>query len=412
MKKISSLLLSLAVCAALLPRLHAQGFAEYIQSVEQHNAAWLAEKYNLDIAMAQTEAARVFNDPELSVSYGNNQDWSLQMGQSVEAELSYNFSLGNVRKARMGVARSEEDITRALLDDWFRNLKADATIAWVEALQARSMLELKRSSYQSMLSVAQADSLRAAMGDLGRVDAMQSRLEAQAMRAEMLSAEADYRNALSTLSLYAGGMQFAQMQEDNYPASIPGLSCREMVDYAVAHRADLLAAEQSRTLSQRNLALVKAMRAPEIGLNAGYSYNTEVRNEIAPAPAFNGLSVGLSIPLKFSSLNKGERRAAERAVQQADAAYEAAVRQIETDVLQAYATWQAAVQIAEECSGQMMEESASILESRRLSYLRGDSSLLDYLLSVRVYNDTAQQCIEARTGLATAAANLVRALGL
>ena len=107
-----------------------------------------------------------------------------------------------------------------------------------------------------------------------------------------------------------------------------------------------------------------------------------------------------------------ERRAAERAVQQADAAYEAAVRQIETDVLQAYATWQAAVQIAEECSGQMMEESASILESRRLSYLRGDSSLLDYLLSVRVYNDTAQQCIEARTGLATAAANLFRALGL
>lgn len=412
MKKISSLFLSLLLSAGLIPGLCAQDFDEYIRSVEQHNAAWVAEKYNLDIAMAQTEAARVFNDPELSVTYGNNQDRTLQMGQSVEAELSYTFSLGNVRKARMGVARSEEEVTRALLDDWFRNLKAEATIAWADAQQAHSLLELKRSSYQSMLSVAQADSLRAELGDLGRVDAMQSRLEAQAMRAEMLSAEADYHNALAALSLYAGGMTFNGLPEDGCLISMPDIPCGEMVDFAVAHRADLLAAEHSRTLSQRNLALVKAMRAPEIGLNAGYSYNAEVRNEIAPAPQFNGISVGLSVPLKFSSLNKGERLAAEQAVSQAEAAYEAAVRQIETEVQQAYASWQAAVRVAEECSGQMMEESASILESRRLSYMQGDSSLLDYLLSVRVHNDTAGQCIEARTGLAIAAANLVRALGL
>ena len=409
MKKISSLIVLLSM---LGPCLRAQSYSEYMESVQQHNAAWLAEKYNLDIAQAQTEAARVFNDPELSVSYGNNEDWSLQMGQSVEAELSYSFSLGNVRKARIGVARSEEEITRALLDDWFLNLKAEATVAWVEALQARSILNLKRSSYESMQSVAQADSLRAVLGDLGKVDASQSRLEAQAMRAEMLSAEADYRNALATLSLYAGGMRFDALPEGPCLIPVPGLSCEEMVEYATANRADLKAAELSRTLSQRNLELVKATRAPEIALNAGYSYNTEVRNEIAPAPLYHGLSVGLAIPLKFSNLNKGERAAAEHAVLQADAAYEAAVRQIETEVRQAHASWEAAARVAGECSEEMRAESAAILESRRLAYLQGDSSLLDYLLAVRVYNDTAEQCIEAESGLATAAATLVRALGI
>ena len=409
MKKISSLIV---VLCALYPVLRAQSYSEYMESVERHNAAWLAEQYNLDIAQAQTEAAKVFNDPELSVSYGNNQDWSLQMGQSVEAELSYGFSLGNVRKARIGVARSEEEITRALLDDWFLNLKAEATVAWIEALQARSLLELKQSSYASMRSVAQADSLRETLGDLGKVDAMQSRLEAQAMWAETLSAEADYRNALSTLSYYAGGMVFDKLPDGPCLIPVPALSCEEMVEYAIDNRADLKAAELSRTLSQRNLALVKATRAPEIELNAGYSYNTEVRNEIAPAPLFHGLTVGVAIPLKFSSLNKGERVAAERAVLQADAAYEAAVRQIETEVRQAYAFWQAAARVANECSDQMRSESASILENRRLAYLQGDSSLLDYFLSVQVYNDTALQCIEAESGLATAAAVLVRALGI
>lgn len=37
---------------------------------------------------------------------------------------------------------------------------------------------------------------------------------------------------------------------------------------------------------------------------------------------------------------------------------------------------------------------------------------LDYLMAVRVYNDTAEQCIAARTGLAAAAAELIRAVGL
>ena len=60
----------------------------------------------------------------------------------------------------------------------------------------------------------------------------------------------------------------------------------------------------------------------------------------------------------------------------------------------------------------MLEDAASILESRRQAYLQGDSSLLDFLLAVRVFNETAEQCIAARTGLTTAAAELLQALGL
>ena len=202
MKKISSLLLAALICLPCsLSLLHAQGYAEYMKAVEAHNAAYLAESYNVGIAEAMTAASRVFNDPSLSVAYGNNQDWSLQMGQSVETELSYAFSLGNVRRARIKVAQSEEEITRAALDDWFRNLKADATVAWAAAQEARSILEIKHSSWESMQKVADSDSLRADLGDGSRVDARQSRIEARALYAEYLSAQAEYANALNLLSL-------------------------------------------------------------------------------------------------------------------------------------------------------------------------------------------------------------------
>jgi cobalt-zinc-cadmium efflux system outer membrane protein len=207
-------------------------------------------------------------------------------------------------------------------------------------------------------------------------------------------------------------MSFPNVSEKEIQLGVPMCTPQEMLELALEHRADLRAAELSQTLSKRNLALVKASRAPEVELSAGYSYNTEVRNEIAPAPQFHGLSVGLAVPLKFSRLNRGERLAAERSVLQAEAACEAARQQIISEVQQALVSWQSALQVAQECSDTMQEDAATILESRRTAYLQGDSSLLDYLIAVRVYNDTAEQCIAAKTGLVKAASELLRAIGL
>lgn len=50
------------------------------------------------------------------------------MGEGVEVELSKTFSFGK-RGANISLARSESELTEALLADYFRNLRADATIA-------------------------------------------------------------------------------------------------------------------------------------------------------------------------------------------------------------------------------------------------------------------------------------------
>ena len=57
MKKISSLYLALL---SLGTSLSAQEFNDYMKAVEQHNAAYTAERYSIDIAEAQTTAAHVW----------------------------------------------------------------------------------------------------------------------------------------------------------------------------------------------------------------------------------------------------------------------------------------------------------------------------------------------------------------
>lgn len=386
-------------------------FDEYIRAVARDNVSAIAEKYSLDIADANLKAARVFNDPELSVSYGNNQDKVLMMGQNLDFELGYDVNLAGARKARINVAKSEKEMTEASLNDYMCQLRADASLAWAEAWKLRQQCRLMEDQMEAMKKIAQSDSLRLKLGDISATDAAQSALEARAMVGEMMTLRSEYRNALRDLSLMAGGMPVGDLAEESLPFSEIMYSEPELYDIADMERSDLRAAELSHTLSENNLALVKASRALDLGLSFGYSLNTEVRNEIAPAPAFKGLTVGVTIPLKFSSLNRGEVVAAKAESAQMKTYYEAAKAQVMTEVAQAYSSYLAAREVKNAYSDEIVSSAASILAKRTSAYQKGDVSLIELLAARQTYNEIMEACIEAECNYYESIVMLNRAIG-
>ena len=205
MKTKNSLIVALLLIAV---QSHAQRiltYSEYMKNVREKNIEYIVEKYNVSIAEANTQAAKVMPDPELSLGYENSQDKTMQMGQSYTAELGYTIELGGKRRARIAVARSEQQMTEALVEDFFRNLRADATLTYIETLKQKELVGLALSSYQSMKDLARADSLRHAIGEIAEVDATQSRLEATTMMTDYVQAEAEYKNRLSDLTVFEGG---------------------------------------------------------------------------------------------------------------------------------------------------------------------------------------------------------------
>lgn len=117
-------------------------YRNYIEKVAEGNLEYAAEHLNLDVSDAEVVASKVFNDPNLSVSYFNNENNSLEMGEGVEVELSKTFSFGK-RGANIALARSESELTKALLADYFRNLRADATVSYLEALKQYELYKVK-----------------------------------------------------------------------------------------------------------------------------------------------------------------------------------------------------------------------------------------------------------------------------
>ena len=387
-------------------------YEEYMTNVREKNIEYIVEKYEVSIAEANTQAAKVFPDPELSFAYENNQDRTMQMGQVYTAELGYTLELGGKRRARIAVARSEQQMTEALVEDFFRNLRADATRCYLEALKQKQLVGLALSSWQSMRGLARADSLRHAVGEIAEVDAMQSRLEAATMMTDFLQTEMEYQNMLSDLVVFEGGAAAIDSLSGTLPLVIRAYQLQSLIELAQDNRADLQATIRGRELSAANLRLAKANRVIDMDLNIGFANNTAALNEDAEAPKFNTVSAGVSIPLKFSNFNKGELRTAQFSEQQADAMYDAVLLQIRNEVMQSYNSYISAYRQAELYQNRTLADAASILEKKRYSYLRGETSLLEVLDAQRTANEVYQAYYETLYNANASLVELFRAVGI
>jgi cobalt-zinc-cadmium efflux system outer membrane protein len=402
---------AISVCAQQNKRILT--FDEYMNKVKTGNVSYLVEKYNVSIAEANIKAAKVFPDPELSVGYANNQDWNLQMGYGVDAALSYTLELGGKRKARINVAQSEKEMTEALLEDYFRNLRADATIAYLAALKQKDLLEIQKSSYRQMLALARADSIRFHRGSITELDALQSKLEAGTMLNSVYSSEGNLQEALIQLLLFQGiaGMELPDSIEEKLPQLKREFDLPALISAAQNNRADLQAALKSKELSQNNLRLAKANRVIDLGLSVGSGYSSIVRNEIAPAPAFQSISAGISIPLKFSNINKGELLAAQSATEQSEKQYEAVELQIGSEVVQAYNKYKTTCRQLEQFEAGLLSEAETIYRKKVYSYERNEASILELLNAQRSYNDVRVNYNETLYSCAEALIELERACG-
>jgi len=383
----------------------------FMKNVREKNIEYIVEKYEVSIAAANTQAAKVFPDPELSIGYEDYEDWDLETGRAFGAELEYTLELGGKRRARMAVAKSEQQMTEALVEDFFRNLQADATLCYLETIMQKQLTALTLSSWQSMRDLSRGDSLRFALGEIAEVDAMQSRLEATTMMTDHLQTEMEYINMLSDLIVFEGGGEAIDSVSGTLSLKVRPFLLSNLVEQAQDYRADLKAAIRGKELSAANTRLAKANRVIDLGLNIGFERVIE-RNVDGEVPGFRHVSAGITIPLKFSNRNKGELRAAQFAERQAEAEYDAILLQIRNEVEQCYNSYISACRQAELYQNSTLADAASILEKKKYSYARGETSLLEVLDAQRTANEVYQSYYEAMYNANASLVELCRAIGM
>ncbi|MBR3907414.1 MAG: TolC family protein [Bacteroidaceae bacterium] len=381
-------------------------YGEYMQKVTEGNVALTARKLDIEIAEARTKASKVFNDPTIGVTYSNNEDWSKGLGQGIEVELSRTFTFG-VRKSRMNMADSERRLAVALFEEYMRNFRADATLAYLEHIKANMLLALSKEVLDDLEEIAGNDSLRFALGDIAESAWLESRMAMGIARNATLEAEAALGNTAIKMGYYMGNLNGAEQLRGNGTLEISEQAAplEKYIDNALEHRADIVVALSRADVAQAMQKFNKAQRRPELGAVIGATYN------IAD-PNFTTIKAGVAVPLKFSNLNKGARIADEILTRQANIDVEEARMVVKADVMQAYNNFCYAVKQTETFSEKMLGDMRTVVEGKKKAYEIGEIPFIDYLIVERDENEMCRQYIEALFGKAAAWVELQRSVGI
>lgn len=403
MKK--SLLLLTLILAGTIAGAQDISYGEYMERVLENNIALTAKRMDIEIADASVKGSKVYNDPTLALSYSNNEDWNTGMGQGIELELSRTFTFG-VRRSRIDLADSERTQAVALLEEYMRNFRADATIAYLEHLRAKMLLEEAAVIYNDLSEVAANDSLRFVRGDIAESDWLESRMAQGVAKNAMLTAEAERNNSAIKLGYYMGNIENADALNGTGTLEITEQAApvEYYTEAAMTHRADLVVALGKADIAVASQKFNKALRRPELDVTLGATYNIS-------DPDFTTIKAGVAVPLKFSNLNKGARLQDELLVRQANIEIDEARLTVAAEVMQAYNNFIYATRQGETFSGAMLNDMQQVVESKRKAYEMGEIAFLDYLIVQRNESEMRQQYIDALFGKAVAWVELQRATG-
>lgn len=398
----------------LSPRKSPLTYQEFIAKMATNNLSYAAEKFNIDIAEAEVQAAKVFPDPELSFGWFDNQQNRMQMGYGFEAELSWDLELGGKRKARKNLALDQKLLAELELQEFFQTLRAESTIVFLEAMQNKMLYDIQKDSYESMLQVAKSDSIRHNLGQISRVDAIQSRLEAKSMWNELQDADDTWENTLIEIRNIISIQRHDSIYipEGNFGKFDRLFNLDDLIVTAQNNRVDYLVAKQNKVVAARQVALAKAERVIDLGLNVGVENNSFVKNAVAPTPGNTVVKAGISVPLKFSNRKEAGLKTALYEEKQADLEYIMVELELEKEITQAFRNYLTKQKQIQRFEKGMLAEAKEVFEGMKYSYQRGASSLLEVLEAQRTYNETQQSYAETLFGYAQALVELEKAVGI
>ena len=383
-----------------------------MERVLTHNLALTAQRLNIEIAEANTKASKTHNDPTLAITYSNNEDWGKKLGYAIEGELSRTFTFG-VRSSRVALAEKQQQETAALFEEYLRNFRADATIAYLEHLKAQTKLDIMQDYEAGLKEVAENDSLRYIKGDIAKADWLDSRTMAALAHNNRLAAEASVKSSAIALGYYMGDLNEAEnikgtgtLEIEEKPASIG-----TYIERATENRADLQAALCRVDISEAARKFNAAQRRTNLNISLGATYNHGAHNEEPHGPNFTTIKAGIAIPLKFSNLNKGARTADRLAVQQSLQEADNARLAVQSEVLQAYNEYIYAIKQTETFTKQMVLEMEEIVKSKKRAYELGEISFLDYISAEQRQSKMKDNFVESLFNKAVKWVELQRATG-
>src|SRR5690625_2937520 len=372
-------------------------YTSFIEMVIQKNREYQVQQLDVLDYEAGVKAAGVRADPELEVSYLENRENKLRKGPGFEGQLSWDLEFGGKRKARINVAREQYRWSREILKGAEENLKMEASIAYLESVLAEQAFSVIEKAYQSMSRIAAFDSIRHQLGEIPKMEAQQSRLEANLAYNEFKEAKLNWQNKLINLQSLIGNTSDT-LYTPVYSINIdfPDFDFDFWYQQALNNKSDLYVAEQERKWMEAEAHAVRADRRMDLVLFAGVEHNKTSVTPALDSPAETIFNIGFSFPLKFSNNNKAALYQADIAIKQADIHLEHTRSELYNGLKEQYATFRKYKEMMQTIQEEWLTEAEEMLKASNYAYERGSTTFLQVLHAQRANQEIQLQFLDTK----------------
>ena len=384
-------------------------FQKYLDEVLRANLDLAVQRANIAISHAGVTTAKV--TPDWSLDFGfplvdlSGQGNPTTFGIGVDAPIE----LGGKRGHRVRAAQADLATVTSDYDDAIRQLRSTATGAFLDALGARAILESKQKSLSQFDRIVSVNQERLRVGEIGDIELVQSRVNRDQFKADVITATADVYSADLVM-----GQQLGKPQKLTAELPVPDgtleigtrtFDVAELVAMALDHRPDVVSKQRAVKAADLRIELANVNLLPDVTVSGAYSHIAAGTGGFAQ-PEDNTLGASLSVNLPFSRWkHKGELESAQASRTQAELQLKAVQLQAEAEVRDAYSRYQAAVQRLQVYRGGMLKDADRVLEARLYAYQRGGATLLEVIdaqrTSADIYLAYAQALVDHAHALVT-----------
>ncbi len=347
------------------------------------------EGFNVNMAQSNVTTSKLRPNPVLnnqslqlvnSKYYSNGTEWNNRLNRQVWWQVTKPFQLPSLRKSKIEVANQNLLLFQQGFGETVRNFSFDAANQWLNTWIIESRLDLLQQAYSNLDSLVRINKVRLRNQVITETDLVRTQLLLEQYNLQLINANKDFKNEIQRLKFFIGSTDSIDVDIQSPIEIIPlPNNVDSLFSSALTGRNDLRVAKSEIALAESNIKLQKAivLPVPELGM----IWNPQ---NTVPYLGFFG-----TIKIPILDRNQGEIEKSKYMQLQAQQNLKNVELQLQTEVRAAFQSYQTEKENLKKFET-ILNQSQQVLENVRYSYLKGGTTIIDFLDAQRSWFDTRQ----------------------
>ena len=374
----------------------------------QKNLSLLAQQYNVDISKALVQQARYWDNPVLNTDqnvydgkfFRHNKDF----GQ-VYVQLQQVIKTAGKRNKLIRLANDDVLSAQQQFNDLLRNLRFVLRNDFSTLNLQFKTWRLYTSEIASLEKLAAGMDAQLQAGNISQKDNIRVKALLYSLQADAADIQrqiGDTEKEFAVLLQISGDSVFIPQRDDAVNISIP-LPLAALLDSAKNNRPDVLLAQTNLLSQQHNLIYQKALVVPDLTIGAEYDQRSSYVN--------NFWGLGISLPLPLLNKNKGNIKAAQVSIQQADVQVQQVQGAVQQDVIASYHKLLGIQRLQKTIAPDFIDKYNQLMKNMVQSYQDKQVGLLEFIDFFDGWKEAVTKQLEQQTTLVNAAEELNYSIG-